>query len=144
MKTLYDLLGVDAGATQAQIEQGYKRQLDRYLERQDANARIDQRASQHDSETRRMQNIREAYLLLCSPPKRQIYDQQLKMFQKARAQIFSRSNLFRAALLALGVLAVAAGIYMSHTMRDQAWNHSASTGPATVNVASANNAQTQN
>ncbi|HEY8024069.1 MAG TPA: DnaJ domain-containing protein [Burkholderiaceae bacterium] len=112
MKTLYDLLGVDAGATQAQIEQGYKRQLDRYLERRNA--------GKHDQETRRMQNMREAYLLLCSPQKRRIYDQQLKMFQKARAQLFRRSNLVRAALLTLGLLAAIAAIYVRQTMHDQA------------------------
>ncbi len=114
MKTLYDLLEVEAGATQAQIEQGYKRQLDRYLERP--------QAGRNDQETRRMQHIREAYLLLCSPQKRQIYDQQLQIFQKAKRRIFNRANLWRAALAALGVLAVAGGIYLSHDARGHAWN----------------------
>jgi len=118
MKTLYDLLEVEAGATQAQIEQGYKRQLDRYLERP--------QAGRNDQETRRMQNIREAYLLLCSPSKRQIYDQQLQIFRQARKRVFNRANLWRVALATVGALAVACGIYLSHDTRGHAWNDSGS------------------
>lgn len=113
MKTLYDLLEVEAGATQSQIEQGYRRQLDRYLERP--------QAIKSEHETRRMQNIREAYLLLCSPPKRQVYDQQLRLFQQAGKRVFNRANLWRAALAALGMLAVA-GVYLWHGLPSQAWN----------------------
>ena len=114
MKTLYDLLGVDAGATQAQIEQGYHRQLDQYLVRQSA--------GKGGQDIRRMQNIREAYLLLCSPPKRQIYDLQLQMFQKARVQLFHSGKLVRAALLMLGLSAVIGGVYLRQTMHDQSRN----------------------
>lgn len=117
MKTLYDLLEVEAGATQAQIEQGYKRQLDRYLDRP--------QAGRSEKDTRRMQNIREAYLLLCSPPKRQIYDQQLQMFRRAQKHVFNRNNLWRAGLATLGVLAVAGGLYLLRGTQHLAWN-----GPA--------------
>jgi len=114
MKTLYDLLEVEAGATLAQIEQGYRRQLERYLERP--------QAIKNDSETRRMQNIREAYLLLCSPQKRQVYDQQLRLFQHARKRVFNRANLWRAGLVALGMFAVAGGVYLWHGSPSQAWD----------------------
>jgi DnaJ-class molecular chaperone len=114
MKTLYDLLDVEAGATLAQIEQGYKRQLDRYLDRP--------QADRNEQETRRMQNIREAYLLLCSPQKRQIYDQQLKLFQQAKKRLFNRANLWRAGLAAFGVLAVAGGLYLFRSSHALAWN----------------------
>jgi curved DNA-binding protein CbpA len=117
MKTLYDLLDVEAGATLAQIEQGYKRQLDRYLDRP--------QTGRNEQETRRMQNIREAYLLLCSPQKRQIYDQQLKLFQQARKRVFNRANLWRAGLAALGMLAAAGGLYLFRDSQVHAWN-----GPA--------------
>jgi DnaJ-class molecular chaperone len=117
MKTLYDLLDVEAGATLAQIEQGYKRQLDHYLNRP--------QAGRNEQETRRMQNIREAYLLLCSPQKRQIYDQQLRIFQQAKKRVFNRANLWRAGLAALGVLAVAGSLYFMRGTQGQAWN-----GPA--------------
>ena len=117
MKTLYDLLEVEAGATQAQIEQGYKRQLDRYLDRP--------QAGRSEKDTRRMQNIREAYLLLCSPQKRQIYDQQLQIFRQAQKHVFNRGNLWRAGLATLGVLAVAGGLYLMRGTQHLAWN-----GPA--------------
>ena len=120
MKTLYDLLEVEAGATQAQIEQGYQRQLDRYLQRP--------QAGRNERETRRMQNIREAYLLLCSPQKRQIYDQQLQIFLYAKRRVFNRANLWRAALVALGVLAIAGGLYLRHGAAGQAWNGTAAGG----------------
>ena len=75
-----------------------------------------------------MQNIREAYLLLCSPQKRQIYDQQLKLFRQARGRLFNRANLWRAALSALSVLAVAGGLYLFHSAHAQAWNGPAANG----------------
>jgi len=59
---------------------------------------------------------------LCSPQKRQIYDQQLQIFRLARKRLFNRANLWRAALATLGVLAVAGGIYLSHDTRGHAWN----------------------
>lgn len=120
MKTLYDLLDVEAGATLAQIEQGYKRQLDRYLDRP--------QTGRNEQETRRMQNIREAYLLLCSPQKRQIYDQQLKLFQQARKRVFNRANLWRAGLAALGMLAAAGGLYLFRDSQVHAWNGPAADG----------------
>lgn len=107
MKTLYDLLGIDSKATLAQIEQGYKRRLDQYLARQGV--------GKPDEETRRMQMVREAYLLLCSPQRRQTYDQQLRIYEKARAQMSSRSNRRFAGLLMVVAIAVVAGAY-THRM----------------------------
>lgn len=115
MKTLYDLLGVDAGASQAQIEQGYKRLLDRYLERP--------QAGRNDGETRRMQNIREAYLLLCSPQKRKSYDQQLHMFRQMRRGLLQRIKLWPAVAVAAAMLAGSTLVYHStiepRTVADQ-------------------------
>ncbi|HXA46885.1 MAG TPA: DnaJ domain-containing protein [Burkholderiaceae bacterium] len=104
MKTLYDLLGVNPDATHAQVEQGYKRCLDNYLARQGV--------GKPDEETRRMQMIRDAYLLLCSPQRRQSYDQQLQLYEKARTQILSRSNRKFAIWLMIIVMAVATGFYV--------------------------------
>jgi hypothetical protein len=104
MKTLYDLLGVNPDATHAQVEQGYKRCLDNYLARQGI--------GKPDEETRRMQMIRDAYLLLCSPQRRQSYDQQLKLYEKARTQILRRSNRKFAVWLMVIVMAIAVGAYV--------------------------------
>src|ERR1700757_780409 len=103
MKTLYDLLGVTPDATHAQVEQGYKRCLDSYLARQGI--------GKPDEETRRMQMIRDAYLLLCTPQRRQSYDQQLRLYEKARTQILRRSNRKFAILLMVIVMAIATGAY---------------------------------
>jgi len=104
MKTLYDLLGIEPTATQSQIEQGYRKRLDHYLARQGV--------GKPDQETRRMQMIREAYLLLCSPQRRQSYDQQLRLYQKARTQISNRANRKFALLLIVVAVAVVVGVYM--------------------------------
>jgi len=109
MKTLYDLLGIDPKATQAQIEQGYKNRLDLYLARQGV--------GKPGEETRRMQMIREAYLLLCSPQRRQSYDQQLRLYQKARAQMSNRVNRKFAALLMVVAIAVVVGVTMHKMLR---------------------------
>lgn len=104
MKTLYDLLGIDPKATQAQIEQGYKQRLDHYL--------ASQGVGKPDEETRRIQMAREAYLLLCSPKRRQAYDQQLRLYQKARAQMASRSSRKFIAWLMVAIIVVVASVYM--------------------------------
>jgi curved DNA-binding protein CbpA len=116
MKTLYDLLGIEPTATQSQIEQGYRKRLDHYLARQGV--------GEPDKETRRMQVIREAYLLLCSPQRRQSYDQQLRIYQKARAQISNRANRKLIAFLMVVAVAVVVGVYM-HRMKQSGANPSA-------------------
>src|SRR5579872_1622868 len=103
MKTLYDLLGIDPSATQAQIEQGYRQRLDHYI--------ASQSKGKPDEETRRIQMAREAYLLLCSPKRRQAYDQQLRIYQKARAQMASRGYRRIMVGLTVAIIAVVAGLY---------------------------------
>jgi curved DNA-binding protein CbpA len=109
MKTLYDLLGIGADASMAQIELGYKRALDRYL--------AHHRPGRLDKETRRIQTAREAYLLLCSPQRRLAYDQQLRLYEMARTHISNRSNLTRAALLMVVALALGVGVYLHKTQQ---------------------------
>jgi DnaJ-class molecular chaperone len=112
MKSLYDLLGIDVSATQAQIEQGYRQRLDHYI--------ASQSKGKQDEETRRIQMAREAYLLLCSPKRRQAYDQQLRLYQKARAQIARRGNRRLLMWLTVVIAAMLAGIY-GRSM----WQHNA-------------------
>lgn len=103
MKSLYDLLGIEPGATQAQIEQGYRQRLDHYI--------ASQSKGKQDEETRRIQMAREAYLLLCSPKRRQAYDQQLRLYEKARAQMARRGSRRLLMWLTVAIIAMLAGIY---------------------------------
>jgi curved DNA-binding protein CbpA len=112
MKSLYELLGIEPGATQAQIEQGYRQRLDHYI--------ASQSKGKQDEETRRIQMAREAYLLLCSPKRRQAYDQQLRLYQKARAQMARRGNRRFLMWLTLAIFVMLAGIY-GHRI----WQHNA-------------------
>lgn len=108
MKTLYELLGTSPDATQAQIEQGYKRRLDRYLARQ--------RIGKPDHQTRQMRAVREAYLLLSSPQRRQAYDQQLKADRENRLQGRNPAYLIPAAAVVMAVvLALGAVAYLHRT-----------------------------
>jgi len=103
MKSLYDLLGIEPGATQAQIEQGYRQRLDHYI--------ASQSKGKQDEETRRIQMAREAYLLLCSPKRRQAYDQQLRLYEKARTQMARRGSRRFLMWVTVVILTMLAGIY---------------------------------
>lgn len=100
MKTLYDLLGIEHNATHVEIERGYRRSLDAYLAKKGA--------GQPDQDMLRMQAIREAYLLLCSPTRRQAYDQKLK---ENRQVTTGRSGMPWAALALALLLAIGGGYY---------------------------------
>jgi len=109
MKTLYALLEISPDATQSEIEQGYKRRLEHYLSRQGI--------AKSDLQMRRMQAVREAYLLLCSPPRRRAYDLQLKVKREAKPQFAIPGTLMRVMLVMAIVLMLGAGAYLfrAHT-----------------------------
>jgi len=77
MRTLYDVLGVDRYASFSEIEQSYRLNLKEHLD-----ASCD--APVHKKDQRRMQQMRQAYLLLSSPSRRLDYDLQLDRIEQAR------------------------------------------------------------
>ena len=76
MKTLYDLLGVRRQATLIEIEQGYRRHLNRH--------RGNKHRKPRKKDELRLQNVRHAFLLLSSPPRRETYDRELALREQRR------------------------------------------------------------
>lgn len=102
MKTLYDVLGVQANATHSQIEHGYRVSLEAYIDSQGP--------GQTEESVRRMRNIRDAYLLLSSPAKRRAYDKRLRKYQAWQGAKASRNLRMRQILIAFASLTLLAGL----------------------------------
>ncbi|KRB94131.1 J domain-containing protein [Noviherbaspirillum sp. Root189] len=77
MKTLYDLLGVSRQASLIDIEHGYRRHLNRHLLGNGG------RPLRKRDQTR-LQSMRNAYLVLSSPSRRQGYDRALAEQEEKR------------------------------------------------------------
>lgn len=112
MKTLYDLLDIERNATHVDIERGYRRCLDAYL--------ANKGCGQPDQETLRMQAIREAYLLLSSPTRRQTYDQKLRESAAAQHARSDLGGLPRASLMLAIALLIGGGSYLYKVQQDKA------------------------
>lgn len=112
MKTLYDLLDIERNATHVDIERGYRRCLDTYL--------ANKGCGQPDQETLRMQAIREAYLLLSSPTRRQAYDQKLRESAEAQHARSELGGLPRAALMLAIALLIGGSSYLYKVQQDKA------------------------
>lgn len=83
MRTLYEVLGTDRSASAAEIEQRYYGVLSRHLAGNRPLSRKDQQ---------RVQQVRQAYLLLSSPRRRRDYDAQLKQRERARTRAMVRAG----------------------------------------------------
>jgi curved DNA-binding protein CbpA len=94
MKTLYDLLGVDHEATLADIAHNY-----RYLLSEQILRHGNQPMRRRDR--MRLQKLREAFLLLSSPARRQAYDEQLQALRNARYRAVGAAKTALGALLDL-------------------------------------------
>lgn len=102
MKTLYDLLGIGSQATLTQVEQGYKHSLD---------ALKDDDSKSAAEGNMRLQAIREAYLVLSSPARRQAYDDKLKASQQAPYEIVESSGGSLKLIVPLIIAILAAGYF---------------------------------
>lgn len=77
MKTHYEMLGVDRQASIGDIAQRYRHHLSRHVVR-------NQNRLIRKKDQRRLQRMREAYLLLSSPSRRRAYDVQLARQERVR------------------------------------------------------------
>lgn len=106
MKTLYDLLEVSSHAPLSDIEHGYRHRLNEYIVRNGNNRPLPKKAQAH------LRRLREAYLLLSSPSRRQAYDQHLKEVQQARERMADIGSIVCGALLlAAGLLLIGLSAY---------------------------------
>lgn len=102
MKTLYDLLGVRRQATLIEIEQGYRRHLNRHFA---GNVR----GKLRKKDQLRLQSVRNAFLLLSSPLRRQTYDRELTMREQRRDRMLDIGGVILAVTSLLTGLALIAG-----------------------------------
>ncbi|RJF97183.1 J domain-containing protein [Noviherbaspirillum saxi] len=101
MKTLYDLLGVAPQATHLDIEHGYRRHLSRHLL---GNAGRPLRKK----DQLRLQAMRNAYLVLSSPSRRQAYDRILAHQKQRRNRLFDIGGAILAVTSLVAGLAIIA------------------------------------
>jgi len=104
MKTLYELLSVEPNAVHLDIERGYRRCLDAYL--------ANKGTGQPDQETLQMRAIREAYLLLSSPTRRQAYDHKLRESAALRYARAGTGGSPRASVMLVIALLLGSGSYL--------------------------------
>lgn len=104
MRTLYDLLGVDRRASFSDIEQSYRHSL---------NAHIGKRGLPlARKEQLRLQQMRQAYLLLSSPILRMEYDLQLNRLERERLRKIERvCTRIGLVLLVVGLTLIGRGYY---------------------------------
>lgn len=86
MKTLYEVLRVDRQASITDIAQRYRHHLNRHV----LNG---QQRTVSKKDQRRLQEMREAYLLLTSPSRRRAYDQQIARLERARQRWTARIGI---------------------------------------------------
>lgn len=103
MKTLYDVLGVSAQATPAQIELAYKFCLDSLLQGG---------GNSPEDDLNRGKALKEAYAVLSSPIRRAEYDERLKARDRVVYEVVENDGFpWVKALLATLVVLTAFGIY---------------------------------
>lgn len=108
MKTLYDLLGVPREATRQEIEQEYRRYL---------NTHISNTAGRppRKREQQQLQRVRNAYLILCSPVRREAYEQTLLLREQRRHRLLEIGGRVAAvACLIAGTALIVGGSYLRH------------------------------
>ena len=105
MKTHYDKLGVTRQASHSEIEQSYRHSLNAHIA--DNRNRPLRRKDQL-----RLQQMRQAYLVLSSPSRRMDYDLKLDQLEHARLRRIERMGTVAGLILLLAGLAlIASGYY---------------------------------
>lgn len=105
MKTLYELLGVHPQATLIEIEKAYRRYLDAPVAR-NATGLLGRRRHA------RLRTMREAFLVLSSPARRQAYDHDIAVRGQRRAVARHAAGTALALLsLVAGLLLIGSGYY---------------------------------
>lgn len=105
MKTLYDKLGVPRHASTSDIEMRYRHNLNEHIA---SNCNLPLRKN----DELRLQQMRQAYLVLSSPSRRLEYDLKLDQLEHARLRKIERlGTAFGLVLLIAGLALIARGYY---------------------------------
>jgi curved DNA-binding protein CbpA len=105
MKTHYEVLGVDRQAPIADIAQRYRHHLSQHVV-------SNQNRVIRKKDQRRLQRMREAYLLLSSPSRRRVYDVQLEQLERARRRWYEAAAMAACvAMLVVGTWLILRGYW---------------------------------
>lgn len=108
MKTHYEVLDVDRQASIGDIAQRYRHHLSQHVA-------SNQNRVIRKKDQRRLQRMREAYLLLSSPSRRRAYDVQLARQERVRRRWFEAAGLAGCVLMLLaGALLILRGYWRAH------------------------------
>ncbi|HYD60310.1 MAG TPA: DnaJ domain-containing protein [Noviherbaspirillum sp.] len=118
MKTLYDVLGVDRHASFADIEHSYRQNLNEHIS-------SNTRRGWRKKDQLRLQQMRQAYLLLSSPRKRLEYDLRLNELEHTRLRRIERVSTGIGLALLLAGLAI-----IGHSYYRQVYGDMPDMGPA--------------
>lgn len=102
MKTLYELLGVRRQASHIEIELGYRRHLNRHL------IGLGMRPLSRQAK-QKLQAVRQAYLVLSSPGRRQAYDLDLTQREQRRDRMLDIGG----AIIAVSALVIGMGLIVA-------------------------------
>lgn len=117
MKTLYEVLGVDRQASITDIAQRYRHHLNQHV------ATSHQRAISKKDQ-RRLQQMREAYLLLTSPSRRRAYDLKIAQAERARNRWTTKAGIAACvAMLVAGAALIVRGYFQIQEKTSTASTH---------------------
>jgi curved DNA-binding protein CbpA len=103
MNTLYDILGIGRQATQAQIDTAYKERLNALKAEENTNPK---------DGINRLRVIREAYLQLSSPTRRQSYDAILKTKETVQYEVVDKKPVPWVPLILVCIVLSTGGLYL--------------------------------
>ncbi|WP_168798766.1 DnaJ domain-containing protein [Herbaspirillum sp. ST 5-3] len=105
MRTYYDVLGVDRNARSIDIEYSYRYGVNEQID--DPSSPVSQKKKRA-----RLQQLREAYLVLASPSRRLAYDRRLHQLELARGRRRQRLRTTASMLLLVtGLVLVISGVF---------------------------------
>lgn len=108
MKTHYEVLGVDRQASIGDIAQRYRHHLSQHVV-------SNQNRVIRKKDQRRLQRMREAYLLLSSPSRRRAYDVKLAQQERVRRRWCDAVGMAACVLMLLaGALLILRGYWRAH------------------------------
>ncbi|HZW20422.1 DnaJ domain-containing protein [Noviherbaspirillum sp.] len=117
MKTHYDKLGVTRQASHSEIEQSYRHSLNAHIA---DNLADNRNRPLRRKDQLRLQQMRQAYLVLSSPARRMDYDLKLDQLEHARLRRIERMGTLAGLILLLAGLALIARGYYKQVYDEKA------------------------
>jgi colicin import membrane protein len=112
MQTLYDILGLSSRATLEQIEQAYKLHINKLKHEESGQV--------PEQDILQMRAIKDAYLTLSSPARRQRYDEKLSAASQVRYEVVESAPFPWLKVLLLTAILFGGGVYLYKAQANKA------------------------